>query len=132
MLYLAESVTPMTQFNPVIFIIIIIAGVAIWLLMTFFFVHTGPAPTLGKPDQSPSAPMDLEVKVVEVDDDLQKIKRQALEDKKRRDRRRDFIRRLLKTLKKAGVLLLECSWMIGLSIAIILTVYFVTQNMLID
>ena len=73
-------------------------------------------------------------KYIKIDEDTEEEdeKEKAYLEKKRRQRRKELLKRLLITLKRTGILLLESSWMIGLSIAIILTVYFITQNMLIE
>lgn len=112
---------------------IIIGGIIIWLVMTFLFANmdAGAVEIVLDPETRAAKHGDG-VKYIDVEDDLQKEKEKAYREKKRRERRKEYWKRMLITLKRTGILLLESSWMIGLSIAIILTVYFITQNMLIE
>lgn len=111
--------------------LLIAGGIAIWLLMSFLFTSSNEEP-VEVIVRTENTPLPKETKKTDRKKDEDEAKREALRRKKQRERRKEFIERLLSTLKKTAVLLLESSWMIGLSVAIILTVYFITQNMLIE
>ena len=111
--------------------LLIAGGIAIWLLMSFLFTSSNEEP-VEVIVRAENTPLPRETKKPDRKKDKEEAKREALRRKKQRERRKEFVERLLSTLKKAAVLLLESSWMIGLSVAIILTVYFITQNMLIE
>jgi hypothetical protein len=111
--------------------LLIAGGIAIWLLMSFLFTSSNEEP-VEVIVRTENTPLPKETKKPDRKKDEDEAKREALRRKKQRERRKEFIERLLSTLKKTAVLLLESSWMIGLSVAIILTVYFITQNMLIE
>lgn len=111
--------------------LLIAGGIAIWLLMSFLFTSSNEEP-VEVIVRTENTPLPRETKKPDHKKDEEEAKREALRRKKQRERRKEFVERLLSTLKKAAVLLLESSWMIGLSVAIILTVYFITQNMLIE
>ncbi|MBO4855435.1 hypothetical protein J6X15_00575 [Candidatus Saccharibacteria bacterium] len=118
------------EMNGTALFLIIVGGIIIWLIMTFLFANMDSGTVdliLNKDKREPKG-----IEFVDVEDDLQKEKEKAFKEKKKRQRRKELLKRLKITLKKTGVLLLESSWMIGLSVAIILTVYFITQNMLIE
>ena len=118
------------EMNGTALFLIIVGGIIIWLIMTFLFANMDSGTVdliLNKDKREPKG-----IEFVDVEDDLQKEKENAFKEKKKRQRRKELLKRLKITLKKTGVLLLESSWMIGLSVAIILTVYFITQNMLIE
>ena len=121
------------EMNGTALFLIIIGGVAIWLIMTFLFANmdSGAVELILDPDKRASKG-EKKIELIDLDDDEEKEKEQALKEKKKRQRRKELLKRLKITLKKTGVLLLESSWMIGLSIAVILTVYFITQSMLIE
>ena len=110
--------------------LIIISGIIIWLIMTFIFANMDSGTVdliLNKEKRQIRNIRYPNTKTV-----LKNPKEEAYQKRKKRQRRLELFRQLKLTLKKAGVLALESSWMIGLSIAIILTVYFITQNMLIE
>lgn len=118
------------EMNGTALFLIIIGGIIIWLIMTFIFANMDSGTVdliMNKDKRSPKG-----IEFVDVEDDLQKEKEKAYQEKKKRQRRKELLKRLKITLRKTGVLVLESSWMIGLSIAVILTVYFITQNMLIE
>ena len=118
------------EMNGTALFLIIIGGIIIWLIMTFIFANMDSGTVdliMNKDKRTPKG-----IEFVDVEDDRQKEKEKAYQEKKKRQRRKELLKRLKITLRKAGVLVLESSWMIGLSIAVILTVYFITQNMLIE
>ncbi len=118
------------EMNGTALFLIIIGGIIIWLIMTFIFANMDAGMVDLIMNKDKRAPKGIEF--VDVEDDLQKEKEKAYQEKKKRQRRKELLKRLKITLRKTGVLVLESSWMIGLSIAVILTVYFITQNMLIE
>ena len=118
------------EMNGTALFLIIIGGIIIWLIMTFIFANMDSGTVdliMNKDKRTPKG-----IEFVDVEDDRQKEKEKAYQEKKKRQRRKELLKRLKITLRKTGVLVLESSWMIGLSIAVILTVYFITQNMLIE
>ncbi len=120
------------EMNGTALFFIIIGGVIIWLVMTFLFANmdSGGIEILPQDPDKKSPKEKLEI--IDIEDDAQKEKEKAYQEKKRRQRRKEYLKRLKITLKKTAALLLESSWMVGISIAVILTVYFITQNMLIE
>lgn len=121
------------EMNGTALFLIIIGGVAIWLIMTFLFANMDSGAVELILDPEKRAPKnEKKIELIDVEDEEEKEKEKALKEKKKRQRRKEMLKRLKITLKKTGVLLLESSWMIGLSIAVILTVYFITQSMLIE
>ena len=114
--------------------LVIVGGVIIWLLMTFLFASSDSdqVEIMVQTESIPSLPMDEPPKKIDPEKAEEDAKKEALRRKKQRERRKEFFERFVSTVKKAAMLLLESSWMIGLSVAIILTVYFITQNMLIE
>ena len=118
------------EMNGTALFLIIISGIIIWLIMTFIFANMDSGTVdliLNKEKRQIRNIRYPNTKTV-----LKNPKEEAYQKRKKRQRRLELFRQLKLTLKKAGVLALESSWMIGLSIAIILTVYFITQNMLIE
>ena len=120
------------ELNGTALFFIIVGGIILWLVMTFLFAHMDSG--VVEIEIDPAGRKAKKQKYIKIDEDTEEEdeKEKVYREKKRRQRRKELLRRLLITLKKTGVLLLESSWMIGLSIAIILTVYFITQNMLIE
>ena len=118
------------EMNGTALFLIIVGGIIIWLIMTFLFANMDSGTVdliMNKDHRSPKG-----IEFVDLEDDTEKEKEKALQEKKKRQRRKELLKRLKITLKKTGALLLESSWMIGISVAVILTVYFITQNMLIE
>ena len=115
------------EMNGAALFFIIIGGVAIWLVMTFIFANLDAGFFEVVVDDEKKRQKG--VQFIDLEDETQKEKEKAYRE---RQCRKEFLKRLKNTLKRTGVLLLESSWMVGLSIAVILTVYFITQNMLIE
>ena len=121
------------EMNGTALFMIIVGGIIVWLVMTFIFANmdSGAIEVIINPEKR--APKgEKKIELIDLEDDEEKEKEKALQEKKKRQRRKELLKRLKITLKKTGVLLLESSWMIGLSIAVILTVYFITQSMMIE
>ena len=118
------------EMNGTALFLIIISGIIIWLIMTFIFANmdSGTVDLILNKEKRQIR----NIKYPNTKTVLKNPKEEAYQKRKKRQRRLELLKQLKLTLKKAGVLALESSWMIGLSIAIILTVYFITQNMLIE
>ena len=120
------------ELNGTAIFFIVVGGIILWLIMTFLFAHMNSSAVEIEIDPAERKAKKQKYIKLSEDDKLEDEKEKVYEEKKRRQHRRELWSRALVTIKKAGALLLESSWMIGLSVSIILTVYFITQNMLIE
>ena len=120
------------ELNGTAIFFIVVGGIILWLIMTFLFAHMNSSAVEIEIDPAERKAKKQKYIKLSEDDKLEDEKEKVYEEKKRRQHRRELWSRALVTIKKSGALLLESSWMIGLSVSIILTVYFITQNMLIE